>query len=147
MSEWAQTYDLNGKPVITVDKPGKRIEAVLDELQAKCINEIEGDDEGSGDTPVKVLVEPLTAQTMKIKAVADLSGFSKIDHNHDGVYAPYSEDSVTVMTGISSASLTTNGATLTLRIAFTAATINLKTMAVVEGTIPDLVASITGGPC
>ena len=75
MSEWAQTYDLNGKPVITVDKPGKRIEAVLDELQAKCINEIEGDT-GSGETPVTIEVEPLTAQTMKIKASVDLSEFS-----------------------------------------------------------------------
>lgn len=145
MSEWTKKYSVNGKPVITSNRPGHAIADVLKELQDKAINEIEGS-EGVGDLPVEVTVEMLTNQTAKIAATADGSAFSKIDHNHDGVYAPFSEATVTVITGVTAA-LTTSGTTLRLTLSFTGSLINLETMTVSPATIPDVVATVGGGGC
>lgn len=72
MSNWAHVYDLKGKPVISTDKPGSLIEKVLDEIQARALIAIQGSNSGGGTTPVRITVERVDENTVKLSASVDI---------------------------------------------------------------------------
>lgn len=121
---------ITGQQTLTGDRPITMIHRAIKEIQDYAITEAE----------ITIGGKPLTCKVVGNKLTA--FGDSENPSSSQAL-----SGTITYLTG-AAVELSSNGSdTLTVRLSFSAQTLNLATGEVSDATIPDSTDSVTGGPC